>query len=169
MGKINFLYKNGGPVSPIEERFWEKVDIRGIDECWLWLASVDEDGYGKFENTVAHRVSWELSFGKPDKGIYVLHQCDNRPCVNPSHLFLGTQYDNMQDMVRKGRINSRLGENNPKAKLTEKDIFEIYRLYNSGMSGYKIAKNFGVTQTCINYIVKGKSWKYLYEQVEHIR
>lgn len=161
--RINYTKFNGGPVRPLSERFWEKVDIRGKDECWEWMASLHKDGYGNFRGTLSHIVSWRLSNGDFQKGMYVCHKCDNRSCVNPNHLFLGTQLDNMRDMVNKGRGKDHNGENNPKAKLKEKDVLEIYRLHNSGTSSYKIAKIYNVTQTAISYIVKGKSWKNLWE------
>ena len=101
--------------------------------------------------------------------MYICHACDNPACCNPSHLFLGTQFDNMQDMVKKGRINNRAGENNPKAKLSESDIFEIYRLYNSGMSAYRISKMYKVAGPTILGVVKGITWKHLWDKVTHVR
>jgi hypothetical protein len=99
------------PVRPIAIRFWEKVDKPGgADACWLWTGTPDVNGYGKlwwFDHTnkgkFAHRISWELHNGPIPDGLFVLHSCDNPPCVNPKHLFLGTQLDNMRDMVAKGR------------------------------------------------------------------
>ena len=86
------------------ERFWERVAKCGWDECWVWLGDC-RDGYGRVtvasKNVVAHRFAWELEYGPIPEGIFVLHRCDNRPCVNAGHLFLGTQKDNMDDMVQK--------------------------------------------------------------------
>ena len=93
-----------------EDRFWEKVDTSG--ECWEWVAARDRTGYGLFKwrhgddgmrNIVAHRASYMLLVGPIPGGMKVLHRCDNRPCVRPDHLFLGTQSDNMLDMSAKGR------------------------------------------------------------------
>lgn len=152
----------------MSDRFWEKVDIRGEDECWLWMASLHKDGYGNFRGSLAHIVSWKITNGDIPKGMYVCHKCDNRACANPKHLFLGTQLDNMRDMILKGRGYDHSGENNPKAKLREKDVLEIYRLHNSGFSNADIARNYGVTKTAINYIVKGKSWHYIWEKENFI-
>ena len=99
-----------------ELRFWEKVDKNGpihptlTTPCWIWTAFCNADGYGVFGTGAKtlispHRFSWELHFGPIPDGLWVLHKCDNPPCVNPSHLFLGTQLDNIQDMLSKGRAS----------------------------------------------------------------
>lgn len=94
----------------IEIRFFSKVKIAGLNECWEWQAYKNKFGYGLFNvnyyATMAHRVSWELNNGPIPKGLYVLHKCDNPCCVNPNHLWLGTYKDNMRDCVAKGRYVS---------------------------------------------------------------
>lgn len=97
----------------LEERFWEKVDKRGPDECWLWKAGRDRNGYGhigvgKGRSTRAHRVSWELANGSEiPVGLLACHTCDNPPCVNPAHIFIGTMADNLQDASAKGRVDPK--------------------------------------------------------------
>jgi len=90
------------------ERFWKKVDKRSPDECWEWKGwRTGRNGYGQFiiqgHRFRAHRVAWELSTGISPNGLLVCHHCDNKPCCNPSHLFLGTVSDNARDMVKKGK------------------------------------------------------------------
>jgi hypothetical protein len=93
-------------------RFWGKVDIQHIDKCWNWKGYINSDGYGNFSvdgkrRWHAHRVAYILTFGDVPEGIKVCHKCDNPSCANPNHLFLGTQKDNVQDAVRKGRMGTR--------------------------------------------------------------
>jgi len=92
-----------------EEQFRACIDIRGIDECWVWIGRTTDDGYGTLcwkgnDHVRAHRLAWELANGPILEGLWVLHHCDNPPCCNPRHLFLGTAKDNRQDDMRKGRI-----------------------------------------------------------------
>ena len=86
-------------------RFWAKVERRGGDECWLWLGACDSAGYGRTTKAAipAHRLAWELTFGEDPGDLFVCHHCDNPPCCNPAHLFLGTSGDNSRDSVAKGR------------------------------------------------------------------
>ena len=103
--------------TPIHIRFWSFVDKKRDNDCWLWLGSKDENGYGRLatqqgkSGIKAHRLSYELRNGAIPKGMFVCHKCDNPSCVNPSHLFIGTQKDNMQDCSMKNRINPKSFKN----------------------------------------------------------
>lgn len=107
------MNRNGRPKGmTAEERFWEKVQRNGVDDCWPWLGGCISGGHGRFAVTstrsdvrlvLPHRYSWELAFGPIPDGLKVLHACDTPLCVNPGHLMLGTQQANVVDMYRKGR------------------------------------------------------------------
>ena len=120
-------------------RFWQKVDRRSEKECWEWTASCVTAGYGYFSYRLkpegAHRFSYLLHHGEIPKGMFVCHSCDNPKCVNPSHLFLGTNLDNVKDMVRK-RIH-RFGERSSRSKIPNKEIKKIKKLRKEGMSQRK--------------------------------
>lgn len=153
----------------VEDRFWEKVDVRSKDECWNWLGIITPKGYGHFRVTSkgmtrSHRFSYEIAFGKIPDGFLVLHKCDNRKCVNPSHLFLGTNDDNMKDMARKGRGRTliRLGEDSPVHKLTLKDVMEIRELYSTGQYTYlQLSDRFNITYQHVGSVVTRKTWKHV--------
>lgn len=118
-------------------RFWGKVQILRDDDCWEWQAGFYSGShYGAFnfrgQNTNAHRAAWIFTHGEiENKDIFVLHKCDNRKCVNPNHLFLGTQQDNMVDMTQKHRHPTlfRSGESHPGAILTTEQVSKIRRMY----------------------------------------
>ena len=151
----------------LEERFWAKVDKRGPDDCWEWEGCRINGGYGmirrdsdpKGPRVVAHRLAWELTNGPIPKALLVCHRCDNRPCVNPSHLFLGTQADNIQDSIAKGRFNGHL---HGRRKLSEGEVFEIRRRYTGSFGEQaKLATEYRVGRSAICSILSGKSWAYL--------
>lgn len=115
---------------PPEERFFDFCIPEPNSGCWLWIGGVASKGYGRFnignrEQVQAHRFSWELHYGKIPDGLWALHRCDNPPCVNPEHLFLGTCRDNHQDMIQKGRKVTFVGEEGSNVRLTENQIEAI--------------------------------------------
>lgn len=133
--------------------------------CWGWLGHHDRAGYGRLQignrSKHAHRVSWELHNGPIPAGSWVLHRCDNPPCCNPAHLFLGDQAANVADMVSKGRNRALMGELHPNAKLTEGDVREIRRAHESGATNYKLAEMYGCSRRNISLIVRGLAWKHI--------
>lgn len=147
----------------VESRFWAKVDKSG--DCWLWTAHLRSDSYGSFKNKetmqLAHRVSWELHFGQVPDGMCVLHRCDVRSCVRPDHLFLGTQVDNMADMVAKGRAGSTAGELSGMAKLTEGDVLDIRTVHALGGSFSAIARAYGLHHSTVRAAINGKTWGHI--------
>jgi hypothetical protein len=149
------------------KRFWSKIQRGDVDGCWIWIAGLDKYGYGHFwlngRKTQAHRVSWIFQNGDIPGGMCVCHKCDNRRCVNPRHLFLGTRADNNKDCNNKGRrknTGQRPGEQNTQSKLTELDIKAIRQLYQDrNFSQREIADRYGVSQFTISQIVRRKKWK----------
>lgn len=97
--------------------FWTKVEKRDVSACWPWKGSVMGEGYGRYRQAYTHRLAWMLANGPIPAGLFVLHKCDNPPCCNPDHLFLGTQADNVRDRDAKGRHWVPSGERHPCAKL----------------------------------------------------
>ena len=164
-------------TKPLEKRFWEKVDIRSSNECWKWRGKTNPKGYGEFyskirngKHTRSHQVSWILAFGDIPDGFQVCHTCDNSACVNPNHLFLGTNQDNVDDKMKKGRWKSRFlyGEEHPQHgeksrfhKLTEQNVLEIRRLREQGHTLRSIGERFGVTHGVVNNILQGRKWAWL--------
>ena len=114
----------------VEERFHGFYIPEPNSGCWLWFGGYGQKGHGVFRGhggrqIQAHRFQWEFIFGSIPEGLWVLHKCDNPPCVNPEHLFLGTCQDNHDDMIRKGRKVVPIGEAHPKTQLTNQDVLNI--------------------------------------------
>lgn len=134
--------------------------------CWIWLGRVEirrgQYRYGRVKinrkHYMAHRVFWEQKNGQIPDGMFVLHRCDNMPCVNPDHLFLGTQADNQADMVSKGRSHKRPGEKHPGAILTAKKVLAIRA---DSRTNKEIAKKYGVSKSAITLIKKRKRWSHI--------
>lgn len=154
----------------LAERFWYRVDKRSSDECWLWIGG-HNGRYGILSRgprgagmVYAHRCSYELAKGSIPDGLLVLHKCDTPKCVNPGHLFLGTQIKNMADMVSKGRqskIARTPGEKNRHAKLTDDNVRAIRILISHGMRTSQLAECFELSRHAITKIKTGRSWKHL--------
>ena len=143
------------------KRFWNKVDKSG--DCWNWTAGKRRNGYGIFRYkgklACAHRVSYEIEYGSILDELCVLHKCDNTGCVNPDHLFLGTQLDNMQDKVKKNRQFK--GEIHNKTPFTEGDIKVIRDLRSEGCTLQLLGDFFGVSKQAIRAITLRQSWKHI--------
>ncbi len=147
------------------ERFNEKWEPEPMSGCWLWTGCCQSDGYGHLRNQSgkmqqAHRISWELNVGEIPDGLCVLHRCDTRTCVNPKHLFLGTQADNVRDMLTKGRLVSSFGESNGWSKLTEQDVRKI-RALEGQVTAIEIGKIFGVSGRHIGSIHRRQRWAHI--------
>lgn len=148
-------------VESLENRFWKLIDKKEENECWAFLGSKNKDGYGRMSKgnsklDSAHRISYELHKGIIPEDMVVMHICDNPSCCNPKHLVLGTQNDNIQDMISKGRFVLR----NMSFKLTEEQMNGIRNKY-TGKRGEKVklAKEYNVVITTITNILNNKSWK----------
>lgn len=171
----------------LAERLWSKVDKSG--ECWEWQGSVSPNGYGHIgfekKNLSVHRLVYRLTYGEIPKGMLVCHRCDNRRCVRPDHLFLGTQSDNIRDMYAKGRgikpsaflpeTRARglrngahtkpdrvcRGERHGNAKLTEDAVRDIRARYAAGELLTPLAREYGVTRQLIQWVVLRKGWRHI--------
>jgi hypothetical protein len=139
---------------PKRGNFWERVDKSDINGCWIWKTRKNPGGYGTIGVKLAHRVAWELTNGKIPQGMDVCHHCDNPPCVNPAHLFIGTASDNLLDCVAKGRLDHR-GTKNSNAKLSESHVLLIRKL-NHPLS--ELAEMFHVSKSTIEFIKQGITW-----------
>ncbi len=160
------------PPATLEDLFWPKVAV--TDECWEWQASVRTTGYGEMhwpghgrKKIGAHRASWIIHYGDIPPGLWVLHHCDNKLCVRPDHLFLGTLADNVADAVAKGiiRATRARGERSGNAKLTDDQVEEIRRRHrvihparNTGASSSELAAEFEITKQYVSQLVKG-DWR----------
>lgn len=164
----------GPPPRPVEDRFWDHVERGSSRECWEWRGARNLDGYGYLTLTRtprtwirAHRLSWEIHKGVILPGEVVCHHCDNPPCVNPAHLFLGTRKENNADRASKGRgrENRQQGQANTNAKLTEDDVRAIIAVLRvSTRSQADVAAMFGVSQQTVSRIVRRKSWTHLWDE-----
>lgn len=166
---------NQRPDHKVLEKLLEKIERIPFSGCHIWMASCMKNGYGqigyKGTNAYAHRVSWLLQKGPIPDGMNVLHRCDTRCCINPDHLFLGSQMDNIHDMMRKGRENMkssrrgnplrknlRKGESHGMAKITAENVKEIRLRYAAGEQQKALGAEFGIKQAQVSRIVLNQSW-----------
>ena len=170
--RVKVTKGNSGMRKDFPLRFWSKVDKDVPNGCWLWTGCKTRAGYGQIrisydvarsKAVYAHILSWEMVNGPVPKGMGICHSCDNPSCINPNHLFLGTQSDNINDSVEKGRFNRPFGEKHPKAKLTEKDVIEIKSALENKYYGYlrDLAEKYDVSRSTILSIHYHRNWKYL--------
>jgi len=144
------------------------VDKRGEDDCWPWLGCKLKEGYGRWRYAgkfiTAHRFSFLLHFGTLPARLLVCHSCDNPPCCNPNHFFLGTKKDNADDRDAKGRNVNLRGEQNGQAVLTEAQVLAIRSSYTPGrykaghVTHRALAKTYGVSRAAITHVLSGRNW-----------
>jgi len=158
-------------TKPLTERFWSKVAVGDPGSCWEWQGSRDACGYGIIGASRhgparrAHRISWELQDGKPlPASQLVLHACDNPPCVNPAHLYVGSAANNARDRSGRGRgrENRDRGEGSPVAKLTEVRVRAVAAAVRGGQTQQDVAASFGISQAQVSRIVRGVAWRHLW-------
>ena len=131
------------------------------DECWVWSGCNDKDGYGLLGRGRAHRISWELFHGDIPDGLFICHRCDNPPCVNPAHLFIGSLLENNRDRAHKGRTRYQSGSYNSMAELTEAQVTEMRYRYSKGEETQDLAAEYGVCQETASMAIIGATWKHL--------
>ena len=157
--RLEVLAREGDLVKSVT-RFMSRV--HKTNSCWLWTGYVHKpSGYGRFcingREVNAHRAAHYLFFGFVSNTLDVCHTCDNRLCVNPSHLFIGTRAENLRDAARKGRMAN--GARNGQAKLTWTEVKEIRQRHKSGLSQRKMSKEYSVSPSTICRLLKGKAWR----------
>jgi hypothetical protein len=149
----------------IRERLLSKITIDPITGCWVWQETKGRGGYGKLtinsRRYQAHRIAYLEFIGPIPAGLLVMHRCDNPACICPDHLKLGTHQDNTDDMVRKGRQRSPLGEQHGNAKLTVVDVLHIRAESANGIHGTALAQSMNVSSATVHRVITGKQWAHV--------
>lgn len=163
-----------GPALPLDpRRFWRRVERPDANGCRIWTGAINRarGGYGVVQVKRwpfvqvwrTHRLAWTLVNGPIADGFHILHRCDNPPCCEPSHLFVGTNADNVADRIAKGRPNGGgcpPGEDCWNRKLSEADVGNIrLRYLGSSATQQELADEYGVAQTTVSKLLRGESWK----------
>lgn len=166
--------RNKSRTLPFLERFW--ASVQKTDTCWLWIKTKDYRGYGDvgryisekghhdFGTRLAHRISYQLANGPIPDGMCVCHSCDVPACVNPAHLFLGTQRENMADMRNKGRGCNPphlIGERHHQAKVTEEIVLMLRREHSEGATIRQLHRKYNLTEAIIGQAVRRRTWKHI--------
>jgi hypothetical protein len=166
--------KNGKFISTPDELFNRHCLKGQPDECWPWMAYRNESNYGQTriggrgsKAVLAHRLSWIVHFGEIPVGMHILHKCDNPPCCNPNHLFMGTNYDNILDRVKKGRskpwLKNAPREKHPRSKIFSQELKEMIKMRESGGKVVEIARKFNIShEHCSLLINKAKRGELLW-------
>jgi hypothetical protein len=159
----SITHRNHQEKLPPEDIFWSNLNKLGDKDCWIYTKCISTAGYGRIQIKrkfiAAHRFSYQLHFGEIPDGMFVCHHCDNPPCCNPSHLFLGTCADNNNDMASKYRNDK--GEDHWNNKLNERQVLEIRSLIKNGHPISVIAKKYGVHVNTVYDIRNNRIWKWL--------
>jgi hypothetical protein len=151
------------------KRFWSKVEIQGVNDCWPWLGCRNRYGYGVFmirgTTKLAHVIARYLATGDDPAGLYTLHNCpegDQPGCVNPAHLWLGNQADNIADMIAKGRDRKAVGERTAGARLNTEIVQGMRAEHAAGrMTVAQLARAYGMSWSAVRYAIQGHTWKHV--------
>lgn len=152
-------------IKPIRQRFWKKVNIKDLFDCWEWLGYKNPDGYGivmrNSRKELTHRTAWILTYGNIPENLCVCHKCDNPSCVNPAHLFIGTMQDNVNDMFSKGRQPYTKGSKGGRAILTEEQILAIRILYQAGIRQCELGRMYNIDVGHLWHIINRDIWTHI--------